>query len=482
MKHRILGGLTALFIVFHNADGKFMRVTGVEPELGRGYSISSNVQYPSCQTFASKTAPAMNYDFYWIKPATNTEADVNSALSNSKAATSMSLDWLIEELNFDKVKGCCTQHIILILAFEQRGISYDEAAVTMKPQSLALLTTQLKKDLITFFQSCGPGYVRSIQKSAELAVLFAYPTMDNVNTPGFYGSIITDVESAASQMGSTDSPDDISALLVDKFTNEGNLRIRINAIGLAPSGYNTGFMLENTIPGLIITMRHAFESMRQDLSGKVTGVEVVPWTDHPTFRKNLSSDLLNNQVPSSLFLYEYFLSTNAEFIASIGEVMKKKLDDLNVLMRCQREASSLAAYNANRIITNSQQVGVGTNGVHNCQTGNVTLTDAGTEITAEDKKYMHVGRLNLFLNNGFTGQYTNNLKSWIDGFYSPCMNGLETDLGTKMYTSIAACNKIGCLRHDFQYDSDCSVDAESTNYLLLLKSYCPVSLTTMTCV
>eukprot|EP00587_Corethron_hystrix_P004408 CAMPEP_0113325632 /NCGR_PEP_ID=MMETSP0010_2-20120614/17902_1 /TAXON_ID=216773 ORGANISM="Corethron hystrix, Strain 308" /NCGR_SAMPLE_ID=MMETSP0010_2 /ASSEMBLY_ACC=CAM_ASM_000155 /LENGTH=382 /DNA_ID=CAMNT_0000185531 /DNA_START=487 /DNA_END=1633 /DNA_ORIENTATION=- /assembly_acc=CAM_ASM_000155 len=364
-----------------------------------------------------------DFDYYWTSLSSTT--GTNDDLSSTKISSSLAYNWLRQEISgdkaYDEANNAFTQQLIFTLSFEQIGVTNDEAGTTLKDEAKAVLQ---RGNLMSFFSACGPGYIRSVKKSAELAVIFSWPTLDEQNISGFFGSLMTDIESAVQDNAETDIAEDglsgdYGALLVDKYSIENWLTIRMTVIGIAPSGYSTGDMTALTIRGVLSISKHVFEYMSDDAAGTTTGVEVVPWTENPDFRKEMI-DLNLNLSP----IAEYYMMANAEFICGLDEVARKWADTFEKIMKCKRGLAVEFTSNQNVLLSNQLDYYIDPSGAYTCAATSTAFND-GTEIKDNDLKFIHVQRLKDFLSNTFTTNYIASYQLWVTHYYTPCVNKLN---------------------------------------------------------
>lgn len=482
MNYQILKAISFWCFLFRDAGADFVAVSNIEPVLGRGYSTGSGVQYGTCIKPQNFTTPAIDYSYFFTE-ISNAQS-VEEGLSG-KISETLSLSYLIEQISEDRAGGNDLQHVVALLMFEHDGISFTEENLTLQPDAKALLesfnsapSASYNEGLIAFFSMCGPGYIRSIKKVAELAILFAYPTKNGMSSADYNNAIITDTESAVSLVAGSPIDDGQPLMLTDMWDYGMWMGIRLRAIGLTPATWNSGFMLKMTQDGLVGTMRHAFESMRQPGAGVAVGIEVVPWT---------SEGLFNNEVNhfDMGLLDRYYLLANAEFLSTINDVMDKKLKLVSMAGSCLIEASRISGTKQAKLVRNWKNHHVPTDGSYGCRSNIVALDEV-------DLTYISAQRLLHLLSP--TTYETTDPSMWITNYYSNCIKELATCDSSEyknqkfiknLWSDIGACDITSCLNVDSVWaNSGCTISAANTGLALarrLVESYCPLTLTNLSC-
>mmetsp|Transcript_23154 Transcript_23154/g.52909 ORF Transcript_23154/g.52909 Transcript_23154/m.52909 type:complete len:465 (-) Transcript_23154:255-1649(-) len=459
----VLKAVPFFLLILQNVEAKFVEVTGFEPVLGRGYSTSTGKQFGSCIRPQSYNTPIIDYSYFWaeIDSATSAEDGLSGKMSTTK-----SLGYLIEEISADRKGGISLQHIILVLMFEHNGLTFTDENVSLKTDVASWATDNDK--LFDFFTVCGPGYIRTIKKVAELAVIFAYPTEFGEWSPDYNNAIITDTESAINMADNVGGYDEGPFRLTDMWQYAWDLRIRMRAIGMNMPE-DSGYMLDMTMNGLPVSMLHAFKAMRDDGAGVVAGIDVVPWTDHLSSLHSFST------------FEAHTLSLNAEFLSSLNDVLKKKTALAETAMRCKIEVSREYLSSGQTLLGNRQITAHSLAGSYTCETA------AATAISANDLLFMNVNRLNDLFKGVIITTYMARLQSYITHVYQSCTTALKNDFTDRIWFDIPECNNMECLRVDSDASENAGVvtciqeETETVNFIKLVESFCPIILTSLSC-
>ena len=347
---------------------------GITPVLGRGYSISTNTLQSTCLTDVKLTKPS--YDFiYKFEELNEDGTTTTSKTTEGKPITTDTVipqdanNYIRETL---KKKGTMTegsttitkkQRMVAVIDLDTYYASVDEASTKLSSSAAALLETG---DLPGFFSSCGPYYIRSINRRAKLISIFEFDSIDETTNKKFSGQIESQIKGFQKSFKTITTgwwfwrrtevvPTEIQTKNeinnwteteeFNKTAKKSNLTITTMAFGLGKR--DDSVIVSNDTESFRKSIKEAFISMQDPLTGKVTSVEVVPWVENTEFQiktklneelfKTVTNEkgepILENGVPKKvkvadipLYKRKHNLVTNAEFLAQIDAVFRGKLN------------------------------------------------------------------------------------------------------------------------------------------------------------
>jgi len=256
----------------------------ITPVLGRGYSMATGNLHSSCMVVQETTVPSYDYDYYFTEIKSSDQKSFNLAMSG-KIKTSFGFFWARKtiEASFDlqsKSKRTEKTHsIIATMRTERYYSSVDETNSFLSNDAEDLLNNN---EYISFMQACGPNYIRSVRRAAEITAIFTYTSTEKQSNTKFSNDIKGAVSGFMGAGGSSGSFSSDTEINRNSLSTKLDIKLRAYGLGLNLEGANS--MVVQTMDEYKAVMDFAFKSMQQRDVGMVHGLEIVAWVDNPSFQ------------------------------------------------------------------------------------------------------------------------------------------------------------------------------------------------------
>ncbi len=281
---------------------------GITPSLGRGYSISTNTYQSQCISSVETTLPSydLTYSFKEIEKDWKTSFKTSSRtdVSFSHLFVSGNVDFTIETSGSNTYHY---HHIFVDISVNSYYYSMDEANSIMSSTARDLLA---KGDVVGFFSSCGPYYIRSIGRHSQFLAILRYKTTSSTRDTSF------ELKIRAHLKGLFDSGD-VNSDTSGEFHSEVSdkqLSIVVWAQGLGKN--ELADIIPTDIDSFKSSVKQAIRTMQDPDSGRVTSIEVVPWVENTEFQTLVEPDSNENlDIKKKLTIL-----ANSELVAELSRI------------------------------------------------------------------------------------------------------------------------------------------------------------------
>ncbi|MBU3916180.1 hypothetical protein KKA14_11660 [bacterium] len=361
------------------------RVTnlGYTPVLGRGYSVATNTYQSTCLKDIQTTEPS--YDLtYSFQEMDKFLSEINSSSSQFMKIANVSFKNSLSQRGGRSSYGSSlnlsagsnqssqatsttsstkqTKEIVVSVSIDSYYASVDESSTHLADTAANLITNN---DILGFFSSCGPYYIRSIRRNAQYLSVFKYEVDSSGDDGSFEYQLETELKGFRKQIYKDRSVNYNDSLSVEasnsstdknSFSNRAsskNLTITASAFGLGKN--EKASLISYDIEGFKTAIRDAFISMQNPRTGKVTSIEVVPWVENTEFQTVMKLEQNEErytvgsqgekpvvQPGSSIPMYEkkQNLNQNAEFLAELDRADRAMLNVYYKAKICQKHIDS----------------------------------------------------------------------------------------------------------------------------------------------
>mmetsp|Transcript_36558 Transcript_36558/g.85462 ORF Transcript_36558/g.85462 Transcript_36558/m.85462 type:complete len:586 (-) Transcript_36558:150-1907(-) len=455
--------------------------------IGRGYSRSTGAIMGSClNANIEKDNVPMDYDFQSIEVPYTME-DASTVLSKH-FMNALGYNWVKKNIESKMVEVEAQkkvvpaklmtyfQHVVTSMRAERYFSGIDEIETDLTDETAALLQ---KSEYTTFFQICGPMYIRSFRRAAEVTTVFTYETI--TEDPGDYGSLlINDITGVYS-----DSPDD-TFYLSDGSQAKKTLTASMRAWGLVLGDEEAPMLKIRNMRSFNDVMDYAFRSMRTSNVGIPVGIEVVPWVSNPKFRwaAKLTTDFEGTicsppgssncaSVQFSKHILAHNMMTNAEYIARLEKIVNDKILQYYMMEQCSNIAWSFPPEEEKSLLVNHHSLIDGNIEEYD---PNMRYTDPGQEelkmweISSSDYKQISVHKFRNLLSAERLRLVREEVINYFMKYVDPCYTALTHNIGqyksgmfmTKSYDEIAECSDHVCGMPSAVWDGAKCVRKETT--------------------
>jgi len=293
------------------------------PSLGRGYSIHSNSLQSMCFKKIKKTTPTfdLNYDVDEV-----TEEFFNDIPDSSKNRLQMiNLQSFVRKYFKKEEMSGAVKHTLknLIVKVEIKSYYYalDETHSHLSESVKQLLN---KKQYVTFFNSCGHHYVRSVGSfSTYLALLQFRMSGDEFTDREF----VSRLEKGLFNFSGTGG---VEKKFEEDAENRG-LRVYVKAVGLSKG--NMVNLVPVDVEQFRQTVQDAVKLMQDPNSGVISYMEVVPWVENPEFTAFMAKQINDGE---SQFIRLQKLESNSGVITEINRISNSQVEQFHVATMCQK--------------------------------------------------------------------------------------------------------------------------------------------------
>jgi len=487
MSAKCITTLLLLPYIVHKARaaGRIVRDAAIQdhditPVLGRGYSVATGALQSTCLEFVDTTKPTYDYDYFFTE-ISSADEQKNSKEWSGNIQASLSYGWAKShvESTSRKLGETNTQnkmhYIIATMKTERYYSSVDETSSQLSASALSLLEDG---QYLSFFQACGPNYIRGIRRVAEVTTIFAYESTGETRNDEFETNLKADI-SGYGQKAS------VGAGFVQKTESNSlssTLTITIKAFGLGLNEGGANSMIARTMDDYKAIMDFSFKSMQTVGVGIVKGIEIVSWVENPQFQvaaklgdtlqeceeeEEGDRDMAQNPLCTtvSLEMKKMTLSSNAEYVATMNSVMRMNIDKLYNTQHCRSILHGFPSDCKERVLINHQRDG-----------GFISNNErSGSESS------MTVQELKKQLDKAVMDKQQVNLKGYMKEFYSPCMAALSDDYGgqkggtslVKPWFMLDKCQDVSCTVVGVSIKNGmCTFEEEADDALLNVDKFC----------
>ncbi|MBF0313239.1 MAG: hypothetical protein HQK50_14320 [Oligoflexia bacterium] len=318
-------------------DSRLNDIT-VTPNVGRGYSPSTNTFQSVCMDNIEvmKGSSDLEYTYETIDKSWLESKMQSRSYDNAENKTA--LDMINNTLKrngtniISAVDDVKTGMILVTIRLKKYYSAMNESKSKISAFAENLLGGD-KKDLISFFNSCGPYYVRSISRLSSYYAFLTFESKGATDTQNFKNLLERSTQGVLVNSAGSSSSDDT----FNRTADNKNLKIYISGIGLDSDA------LEKLLATDVATFReaigHALASMKSSDVGRVIGIEIAPWTENLGFQNSIGV-ILNDGDFSALdepWLTKIYQEQNAEFIAQVNRVRKFLMANYQRALSCKSE-------------------------------------------------------------------------------------------------------------------------------------------------
>ncbi len=340
---------TTIFIIFSTGlfsapriinDNRVESLNGF-PTLGRGYSINSNHLQSMCFKSVTTTKPTfdLSYDIEEVTEDYLTKLLVSGRdrIQNTKLNKFIKSYYNTEEKS-GNIKYTL-KNLIVRAEVNQYYSSIDETQSVLSDSVTELLK---KKQYVTFFNSCGHFYVRSIGTFSTYYALLQYRLTGDGDDEfrgklekglfNFYEESQTAAAAANKKDEKKEKPQSQEYANLSEDAQFRGLKVYVQGIGLSKG--DPVNLIPVNIKQFRTTIQEAVKLMQSPDSGLVNSIEVVPWMENPEFGKILLSDDSNGGAEQ--FIRQQKIEENTGVITEIYRKSKSQLELYNVSSMCRK--------------------------------------------------------------------------------------------------------------------------------------------------
>ncbi len=299
---------------------------GITPSLGRGYSISTNTYQSQCISTVRTTLPSydLTYSFKEIDVDWKTSFKTSSRVdvSFSHLFISGNVSFTTEQEGSDTYHY---HHMFVEVGVNSYYYSMDEANSLMSSSARDLLT---KGDVVGFFSSCGPYYIRSIGRHSKFLAILRYKTTSQTRDYKFERKVKAHLKGLFGSSSGNVSSDTTSEFHQEISTKQ--LSIVVWAQGLGKN--ELADIIPTDIDSFKSSVKQAIRTMQDPDSGRVTSIEVVPWVENTEFQNLVEPESKKDKLNIKKKLT---ILANSELVAELSRIDRDLLDQYQKASLCR---------------------------------------------------------------------------------------------------------------------------------------------------
>lgn len=324
-----LGVICFIFPILLNASPRLITDNRIEnlngfPSIGRGYNLQSNTLQSMCFAKLVKNKPTfdLNYDVEEVTQDFFSDIPEVGKKRLEKINAHFFVNKYYRKNELDNVKKVY-QLKNLLVRVEIRNYYYalDETQSRISPSVRQLLEN---KEYVTFFNSCGQHYVRSVGSFSSYMALLQYRlTPDEQADQAFAQRIERGLFNF--------SGDKKIGKGFSKAAEARGMRVFIQALGLSKGE------LVNLVPVDIdqfrTTVQDTVKLMQDPSSGLVSYIEVVPWVENPELTVFITSGITGG---GEQFIKLKRLEANSGVITEINRISNNQIEQYHIASMCKK--------------------------------------------------------------------------------------------------------------------------------------------------
>ncbi|MDC0254903.1 hypothetical protein OAK75_08390 [Bacteriovoracales bacterium] len=297
---------------------------GRTPSLGRGYSVTTNTLQSLCYKSVDVTVPSydLRYTFKEIEEGweSHHSYDVSTTASYSY--------WFLKANVTAHASGSADSkkfyhYIYAKIDLDSYYNSLNEATSEMSDSAVKLLED---KDVVGFFDACGPYYVRSIGRHSSFLALLRYSTEEDKRDATYEANLHAELKGFFGS-GSVD----VKSKVEDSSTHQKKeLNITIWAQGLGKD--KLANLIPTDIESFKKTVQESILTMQDANTGIITSLEIVPWIENTDFQQHLKLEKEENRLK---YQEKKNLMGNSEIIAEIDRIDRGQMDTYYKMKNCE---------------------------------------------------------------------------------------------------------------------------------------------------
>ncbi len=293
------------------------------PSIGRGYNLHSNTLQSMCFSKVTKTTPTFDLNYEMDEVSHEFFSRVPEV--GKKRLSNINIHFFVKK--YFKSQEVETQLIHqlrnLLVRVEIRSYYYalDETKSVLSNSARELLKN---KEFVTFFNSCGQQYVRSIGSFSTYLALLQYRLTGNATADQAF---VSGLEKGLFNF----SGDNTTQKKFNQDAEARGMRVYVQAVGLSKGN------LVNLIPVDVkqfrLTVQDTVKLMQDPNAGLVSYIEVVPWVENPELTAFLTSGMREG---GEQFIKLQRLEANSGVITEINRISNSQVEQFYIASMCEK--------------------------------------------------------------------------------------------------------------------------------------------------
>lgn len=439
----------------------------ITPVIGRGFSFSSDGLFGNCLEFGKISHPTMDYSYIVFDYMNSSTKQVDlSSLEDFSGYH------FVREA-FNNVMRESTEEEMIYIYFAVGALSIDKYYIAGSDSDAYIVDDAAdflsRRDYVSFIQTCGTSYIRSVRRKSEFIGTFTYNQSGEDFSEKFLVAVQRDLRGVKNGQPST------------AFSASRSLRIMLKGFGMGYS-LEMGGITASDISEFTTLQNMVYYKLLSPDQGTVRSIEVIPWGSNLDFLElanfNPNSDATSVTATSvTAYQMKVVLHANAEHIITISLLLEERLAFLADLFACTYELNSKPEAQQHNVVRN--------------------LSGLPTNVT------MTVHKLKQKLTNEVRGQSliqreTERMTRWMQEYFSPCINRFATPhldyeggrLFTTMWSDVVdlgpneppmdECTAFQCITPmAIVYETNplqCAYSTETNEAVAHVQAYCPLEL------
>lgn len=303
-------------------DNRIENLNGF-PSVGRGYNLQSNSLQSVCFQKITKTKPTFDLD-YDIEEITE---DFFKAIpeSGKKRLGAANLHSFVrryyKEQEEEQIRKYTLKNLLVKVEIRTYYYAIDETNSTLSESAQELLK---KNQYVTFFNSCGHHYIRSVGNYSTYLALLQYKLSGDENEDRAFANRLE--RGIFNFSGGANTENNFN-----KDADARGMRVFVEAVGLSKGD------MVNLVPVDIDqfrkTVQDAVKLMQDPNSGIVNYIEIAPWVENPELTAFITRETKN---ADEQFIKLQKLEANSGVITEINRNSNSQIEQFYVASMCQK--------------------------------------------------------------------------------------------------------------------------------------------------
>uniref|UniRef100_A0A7S1BY16 Uncharacterized protein n=1 Tax=Corethron hystrix TaxID=216773 RepID=A0A7S1BY16_9STRA len=469
-----------------------------------------------------------DYDFYMVE-VTNA-IDMKSRLVGP-IENSLGFLWAKEIMEYDYLyiggdeEDPINQvsHLVVVMEATRFQTTIDDSHMMLHSDVDNLLRTG---DYVSFYQACGPSYIRSIRRRSEMMTVFTHDPRSFDIKRRLEGRQKLQSQSTDRKYGGQDDMD--------------NTHIELRAFGISTlkneDVEDQGIHIQvRSVDDFWDATNYIYRQLQSTKvnAGVPVAMQIVPWHKSPLFQgssgylMDMDADICEDVGPDEIcqvgrypqHLKNYNMMINAEHLTRMDDVLKRKMWDVVMMQACKVDLNKLDYVTEDILLVNlryltmieeePEAANIGASNFEGEEETN-SQTEGGEEEHGHSHRRLHNEQYDDEFKNMSAKRMRNeifthevfkerlrDLRDYVDHYYSPCASILGQSAGSVHGNSIMLnawyehdeCMDTVCIMPGVEWhaeDQRCHIPepvetrraltTESFDYRLVMKMYCTPTL------
>ncbi len=293
------------------------------PSIGRGYNLHSNTLQSMCYNKVLKTKPTFDLNYEMDEVSVDFFNQVPEI--GKKRLGNINIHFFVKKYfksrEIDSQQTYNLKNLLVRVEIRSYYYALDETKSVISDSAKRLLKN---KEFVTFFNSCGQHYVRSVGSFSTYLALLQYRLTGNSTADQAF---VSRLEKGLFNF----SGENTAQKKLNQDAEARGMRVYVQAVGLSKGN------LVNLIPVDVkqfrLTVQDTVKLMQDPNAGLISYIEVVPWVENPELTSFITSGM---QQGGEQFIKLQRLEANSGVITEINRISNSQIEQFYIASMCEK--------------------------------------------------------------------------------------------------------------------------------------------------